>query len=95
MNIQYVFRHFIIYCLFLYRKIVSPLFPSCCRYNPTCSEYASQAVLQHGVCKGIVMSVLRISRCSPMFCGGDDNVPTVFGMRSLIAEYKKRLKNIS
>jgi putative membrane protein insertion efficiency factor len=47
-----------------YRIIISPLFAPCCRYVPTCSEYAIEAIKKHGA-RGIVLAIVRILRCQP------------------------------
>lgn len=59
----------------LYRKLISPLFPATCRFSPTCSQYARQAVLKHGVLRGVSLAVARIARCHPWHPGGIDPVP--------------------
>lgn len=58
-----------------YKAAVSPLLPPACRYTPTCSEYAYQAVERHGVVKGSWLAVKRILRCHPFARGGEDPVP--------------------
>lgn len=58
-----------------YKLAVSPYLPSNCIYQPTCSEYAAEAIAQHGVLRGIWMSVKRIVRCNPFTTGGLDPVP--------------------
>jgi len=58
----------------LYQIVISPLFPNSCRYYPSCSEYARQAFLTHGVIKGLAMSIWRILRCNPWSKGGYDPV---------------------
>ena len=58
-----------------YHKYLSPLFPRCCRFYPTCSEYAFQAVQQFGVKKGLVLGLKRIIRCNPFNNGGYDPLP--------------------
>jgi len=58
----------------IYQKLLSPLLPSACRYHPTCSEYALQALQKHGLLKGAWKAVLRILRCNPLFPGGYDPV---------------------
>ena len=58
-----------------YRRFISPLFPPCCRFSPTCSMYAIQAFSVHGVLKGFLLSAWRILRCNPFVKGGYDPVP--------------------
>ncbi|MDR2135383.1 MAG: membrane protein insertion efficiency factor YidD [Treponema sp.] len=57
-----------------YQCAISPYFPSCCRYVPTCSAYAYQAVEKYGVCRGGFMALKRILRCHPFHRGGYDPV---------------------
>jgi putative membrane protein insertion efficiency factor len=57
-----------------YRCFISPLFPPSCRYEPTCSAYAYEAVQKYGVCRGVFMAVKRILRCHPFHSGGYDPV---------------------
>ena len=58
-----------------YRKYISPLKKPCCRFTPTCSEYALEAFEKYGVIKGLYLSVKRILRCNPFCKGGVDHVP--------------------
>ena len=58
-----------------YRRWISPLFPPCCRFSPTCSQYAIEAVRVHGVFRGLALSFWRILRCNPWSRGGYDPVP--------------------
>ncbi len=58
-----------------YKRHISPAKPACCRYYPTCSTYAVQAIEIHGAFKGSVLAALRILRCNPLFKGGYDPVP--------------------
>lgn len=58
-----------------YKKYISPCLGNNCRFRPTCSEYAIQALTVHGAAKGLVLSVWRILRCNPFCCGGYDPVP--------------------
>ncbi len=58
-----------------YQLFISPLTPSSCRFYPTCSHYAVEAVSKFGVIRGGWMSVKRISRCGPWHPGGYDPVP--------------------
>ncbi len=58
-----------------YRKFISPLFPQTCRFYPTCSAYALEAVEKHGFFKGGFLSIKRILKCHPFHKGGIDLVP--------------------
>ena len=58
-----------------YRRAVSPLFPPRCRYIPTCSQYALQALRKHGPLKGSWLTLRRLSRCHPWGGSGYDPVP--------------------
>ncbi|MFC2130506.1 membrane protein insertion efficiency factor YidD [Bacteroidota bacterium] len=58
-----------------YKKAISPYLPSSCRFYPTCSEYALEAVEAHGAFKGGLMSIKRIFKCHPFNAGGYDPVP--------------------
>jgi uncharacterized protein len=57
-----------------YQRAISPGLPARCRYHPTCSEYAVQAVRRYGVLRGAVLAVWRILRCNPWSHGGVDFV---------------------
>jgi putative membrane protein insertion efficiency factor len=59
----------------LYQRFISPLLPPSCRFHPTCSEYARQAIARHGVIKGIALGAIRILKCHPFHPGGFDPVP--------------------
>ncbi len=57
-----------------YRRHVSPLLPPACRYTPTCSEYAMEAVERHGTVKGLALAAKRVLSCNPLSRGGYDPV---------------------
>lgn len=62
--------------IIFYRKFLSPLKgQSTCRFYPTCSEYAFEAISKHGIFKGLLLSIWRILRCNPFNKGGYDPVP--------------------
>ena len=58
-----------------YQYCISPLKPSCCRYIPTCSQYASEAILKYGPLKGSWLAIKRLLRCHPWGGSGYDPVP--------------------
>jgi uncharacterized protein len=58
----------------LYQRVLSPLMPARCKYHPTCSEYAVQAIRMHGVMRGLVLAGWRLLRCNPLSDGGFDPV---------------------
>ena len=61
--------------IYFYRAAISPMFPPSCRYVPTCSQYAIEAIKKHGPFKGLWLAVKRILRCHPGGGSGDDPVP--------------------
>lgn len=61
--------------ILFYRQFISPFTPPSCRFTPTCSEYARQAILKHGPFKGLALAVWRILRCNPWGGSGYDPVP--------------------
>lgn len=67
-------RRVIVTCIRFYQVCVSPFLPRSCRFYPTCSEYAVQAVTKYGVVKGLLLAAYRIVRCNPFSPGGYDPV---------------------
>ena len=59
----------------LYKLALSPLLPPSCRFYPTCSQYAAEAITKHGAVRGVFLAVKRVGRCHPGHPGGIDLVP--------------------
>jgi hypothetical protein len=68
-------RSIVVYILRAYKIIISPVLPNACRFNPTCSEYAAQAVGRYGIIKGCWLGIRRLLKCHPYNPGGHDPVP--------------------
>ena len=68
-------KRLILTLLQLYKRLLSPLLPPSCRYHPTCSVYAFEAVERYGVMKGGILATRRLLRCHPWGGSGDDPVP--------------------
>ena len=67
-------KKFAVFLILGYKKLISPLLPPACRFYPTCSEYAIEALREYGFFKGGAMAVWRILRCNPFCKGGYDPV---------------------
>ena len=76
-------RELVVAPIRLYQRLVSPLLGRRCKYYPSCSEYAVQAIRLHGAARGLVLAGWRILRCNPLSDGGFDPVdrPRVFRPR--------------
>ena len=68
-------KHVMIWLIRLYQKFISPIKPACCRFTPTCSQYAVEAFTKRGFFVGFGLMVWRILRCNPFSKGGYDPVP--------------------
>lgn len=64
----------------IYQKFISPCFPPMCKYYPSCSHYAVDALMKHGPVKGLALGTWRILRCNPWSRGGVDYVPEKFDL---------------
>ena len=67
-------RRLVVLCIRAYQS-TAPMRPAVCRFHPTCSEYAAQCVLKHGLFAGVALGIRRILRCNPLSSGGYDPVP--------------------
>jgi putative membrane protein insertion efficiency factor len=68
-------RAALIAVLRLYKRFISPLLPPACRFAPSCSEYAQQAIAKHGALRGSILAAKRLAKCHPLHPGGFDPVP--------------------
>lgn len=64
-----------------YQRWISPIRPRRCKYEPTCSAYAAEAISRFGPARGLVLAVWRLLRCNPFSHGGFDPVPEQFTLR--------------
>ena len=68
-------KRILLWLIQFYRVAISPMHRPCCRYIPTCSQYAMQAIQKYGAIKGGYLALRRILRCNPFSKGGYDPVP--------------------
>jgi len=73
-QVPVIVKRLLIFLIKAYKKYISPLLPRSCRFYPTCSEYALEAISKYGVLKGGIKSIYRILRCNPFNRGGYDPV---------------------
>ncbi len=65
----------LIFLVRFYQRAISPMFPPACRYTPTCSQYAVEAIRKYGALKGSILAAKRLARCHPWGGSGYDPVP--------------------
>ncbi|MBL6871921.1 MAG: membrane protein insertion efficiency factor YidD [Flavobacteriales bacterium] len=70
-----LFGYLLIVPIWAYQKLISPFFPSTCRFSPSCSNYAIEAILKRGPFVGLWLTLKRISKCHPWGGNGYDPVP--------------------
>ena len=80
-------RNVCVAILRVYRAVISPLYGDVCRYYPSCSSYALQAIQSHGVVRGVWLGSRRIARCHPWAEGGVDDVPSPAHERYRLARF--------
>ncbi len=68
-------KEILIYSIKIYQQYISPLFPPSCRFQPTCSQYAIEALTVFGFWRGSYLAIKRILRCHPFHPGGYDPIP--------------------
>lgn len=68
-------QHIVLKGILLYRWLISPWFGQCCRFYPSCSHYAQEAIEKYGVMRGSVLTFKRLLKCHPWHEGGIDSVP--------------------
>jgi putative membrane protein insertion efficiency factor len=89
-----LFQSFATRALRAYKQFISPLLLSSCRFTPTCSEYAIEAVERHGIFFGGLLSAWRILRCNPFSHGGLDTVPmNLFSVRPFAFAHQRETRN--
>ena len=69
-----LFRGLFLFPITLYRRFISPALPARCKYHPSCSAYALEAIRTFGVARGLVLAGWRVLRCNPWSAGGVDRV---------------------
>jgi len=74
-KIQSLPKRFLLWLVRFYRVSISPMHQPCCRFIPTCSQYAMEAIEKYGALKGGFLALRRILRCNPLCKGGYDPVP--------------------
>lgn len=78
---KWIMKILLIWLIRGYRNFISPLFPPTCRYQPTCSMYAIQAIERFGAFRGGYLAIRRILRCHPFASSGYDPVPETWGKK--------------
>ncbi|MBY6064232.1 membrane protein insertion efficiency factor YidD [Pseudidiomarina sediminum] len=93
-NIKQALRAIPIGCIRCYQWFISPLLGPRCRFQPTCSQYAIEAIQKHGIMRGFWLASKRISKCHPGHPGGFDPVPTKNSASESTKESKTETKDL-
>jgi len=89
-ELKHIFRTAMTVPIIVYQKVISPALPGSCIYSPSCSTYARDSILRHGLLKGFLLGITRILRCAGgLYTGGEDPVPDHFSFRHIGRQYKK------
>ncbi len=73
--IRQLFSWLLLLPIYFYKAAISPILPPACRFTPTCSTYAVEAIKKHGPVRGLYLAIMRIMRCHPWGGHGHDPVP--------------------
>lgn len=73
-----------------YKLCISPFLPRCCRFHPSCSAYAAESLMKHGVINGSCLAVFRLLRCQPFCKGGYDPVPEKFSWKEIFCRRERK-----
>ena len=92
-RLSFSFAGFFLLLIKIYKLCISPYLPPCCRFLPSCSAYAAEAVMKHGAFKGCILASVRLLRCQPFCKGGYDPVPENFSFKGLFT--RKEIKNVA
>lgn len=68
-------KHIVLFLIRAYKKLLSPLLGQHCRFFPSCSDYTHEAIIKHGLAKGLYLGTKRLLKCHPFHPGGVDPVP--------------------
>ena len=72
--LQGILTSALLFAITIYRRLISPVLPLACRFHPTCSHYATEAISRHGALRGTWLALKRIGKCHPFHAGGEDPV---------------------
>ena len=87
-----IIKKSLLFLITIYRQYISPLFPPSCRFQPTCSQYALDAIARFGAITGGYLAIKRILRCHPFHPGGYDPIPS--SLEEIIGKNQKSKINI-